>query len=39
MRRLVPDYNYAYKPNPNPYPLGWMECYRNAWDQLDLGAA
>lgn len=36
MRRLVPDYDYAYKPNPNKYPLGWMDQYRNAWHLLGL---
>ena len=36
VRRLVPDYTYAYRPNPNPYPQGWMDRYRNAWHQLGL---
>lgn len=36
LRRLVPDYEYAYKPNTNKYPVGWMEPYRDAWQLLDM---
>lgn len=34
MRRIVPDYTYAYKPAPPAYPLGWMNPYRDAWHLL-----
>ena len=36
MRRLVPDYTYAYRPNPTPYPLGWLDEYKDAWHLLGL---
>lgn len=36
MRRLVPDYSYAFRPNPNPYPRGWMDEYRDAWHLLEM---
>lgn len=36
MRRLVPDYTYAFKPQPNPYPSGWMDEYRDAWHLIGL---
>ena len=35
-RRLFPDYSYAFRPNPNPYPIGWMDEYRDAWHLLKL---
>jgi hypothetical protein len=40
VRRLLPDYsktNYSKTSNSeNPYPAGWMEAYRDAWDILNL---
>ena len=36
MRRLVPDYEYAYKPNPAKYSSGWVEPYKSAWHLLGL---
>lgn len=39
VRRLLPDYTYAYSPKPNPYPCGWMDPYRDAWHLLELGQA
>lgn len=36
MRRMVPDYDYAFRPLPNPYPKGWMDQYRDAWHLLAL---
>jgi hypothetical protein len=35
VRRLLPDYSYAYRPNPTPYPLGWLDPYRSAWHLLN----
>ena len=34
VRRLLPDYDYAYRPGPNPYPKGWLDPYRDAWHLL-----
>ncbi|MFO1104623.1 MAG: hypothetical protein U1E34_00880 [Amaricoccus sp.] len=34
VRRLLPSYDYAFRPNPNPYPLGWMDPFRGAWHLL-----
>lgn len=34
VRRLLPNYDYAYRPNPNPYPSGWMNEYLGAWHLL-----
>jgi hypothetical protein len=34
VRRLVPDYTYAFAPNPPPYALGWLDAYREAWDLI-----
>jgi len=39
VRRLLPDYSPAYKPNPTPYPAGWLDVYRDAWDLLGMGPA
>lgn len=36
MRRMVPDYESAFRPLANPYPKGWMEPYRDAWHLLGL---
>jgi hypothetical protein len=35
MRRLFPDYFKTWA-SDNPYPVGWMEPYRDAWHLLDL---
>ena len=35
VRRLLPDYSYAYRPNPTPYPRGWLDPYLSAWQLLD----
>jgi hypothetical protein len=35
MRRLLPDYKKTWT-SENPYPAGWMDCYRDAWDILRL---
>lgn len=34
VRRFLPDYAYAYGPLENPYPIGWLERYREAWGLL-----
>lgn len=31
MRRLVPDYSYAFAPSLPPYAFGWLEPYKEAW--------
>jgi hypothetical protein len=36
VRRLLPDYTYAYSPKPNPYPRGWLDKYKDAWHLLEL---
>lgn len=36
VRRLLPDYSYAYRPDPTPYPRGWLEPYRSAWHLLEV---
>lgn len=36
VRRLLPDYHNAYSPQPNPYPTGWMNEYKDAWHLLGL---
>jgi hypothetical protein len=38
MRRLLPDYAKTWSVN-NPYPAGWLECYRDAWSVLKLERA
>jgi hypothetical protein len=38
MRRLLPDHKKNFGDAHNPYPRGWMERYRNAWDLLGLQA-
>ena len=35
-RRLVPDYSYAYKPQPPAYARGWMDPYKSAWHLLGI---
>jgi hypothetical protein len=36
LRRLLPDYEYAFRPGPNTYPEGWLQPYLNAWHLLEL---
>ena len=36
MRRLLPDYAKTFGNDSNPYPKGWLEKYRDAWNLLDL---
>jgi hypothetical protein len=31
MRRLVPDYSYAYAPSVPLYAFGWLDPYKEAW--------
>jgi hypothetical protein len=35
MRRLLPNYDKVWTAN-NPYPAGWLDRYRDAWDVLKL---
>jgi hypothetical protein len=35
MRRLLPDYKKTWALD-NPYPAGWLEPYKDAWDILGL---
>jgi len=34
MRRLMPDYARVFTSGENPYPEGWMDKYRDAWELL-----
>lgn len=36
MRRLLPDYARTFGVEANPYPKGWLDQYRDAWDLLNL---
>ena len=36
MRRFLPDYTRVFGPTDNPYPLGWLNPYRDAWHLLHL---
>jgi hypothetical protein len=36
MRRLKPDYAKDFSNTTNPYPDGWLDRYRDAWDLLKL---
>jgi hypothetical protein len=38
MRRLLPDYTRIFGSANNPYPLGWLDSYRDAWRRLNLEA-
>lgn len=39
MRRLLPDYSRVFgATDGNPYPLGWMNKFRDAWQLLGLQA-
>jgi hypothetical protein len=35
MRRLLPDYRKTWSSN-NPYPAGWLDQYKDAWNVLGL---
>ena len=39
MRRLMPDYTRVFGATDNPYPLGWLNQYRDAWHLLGLEVA
>ncbi|MFN4166266.1 MAG: hypothetical protein ACK4GK_16950 [Ferrovibrio sp.] len=39
MRRFQPDYKDKYPKNKNPYPLGWLDEYKDAWGTLKLDVA
>lgn len=34
VRRLLPNYEALFRPQPNPYPQGWMDQYLGAWGLL-----
>lgn len=36
VRRLLPNYDRVFRPEPNPYPEGWLAPYRNAWHLLPV---
>jgi len=36
VRRLTPDYSHVFRDQENPYPRGWLEKYRSAWNTLQL---
>mgnify|MGYP001595571132 CR=1 FL=1 len=36
MRRLLPDYVKTFGVKDNPYPVGWLAPYRDAWHLLKL---
>jgi hypothetical protein len=36
MRRLLPDYRREFGTQKNPYPSGWLNAYRYAWNLLKL---
>jgi hypothetical protein len=36
MRRLLPDYTRIFGTMDNPYPKGWLDQYRDAWQLLQL---
>lgn len=38
MRRLLPDYTRIFGVTSNPYPMGWLDQYRDAWHLLGLEA-
>jgi hypothetical protein len=39
MRRLLPDYSRLYRGKNCPYPKGWLEPHRDAWQLLRLDQA
>jgi hypothetical protein len=39
VRRLLPDYANAYRPDINCFPRGWLDKYKGAWHLLGLDAA
>jgi hypothetical protein len=36
LRRLLPDFRSSYLATPNPFPMGWLDSYKNAWHLLGL---
>lgn len=36
MRRLLPNYGIIFGETENPYPAGWLDRYRENWEQLSL---
>jgi hypothetical protein len=36
VRRLLPDYSNSFLGSVNPYPLGWLDKYSEAWHLLKL---
>jgi hypothetical protein len=36
LRRLRPDYAHIFGAESNPYPAGWLDCYRDEWNLLNL---
>lgn len=34
VRRFLPDYSKFFRDQPNPYPLGWLDEYAEAWSLL-----
>jgi hypothetical protein len=36
MRRFLPDYEGIFGSKDNPYPIGWLDVYRDAWHLLGL---
>jgi hypothetical protein len=36
VRRLLPDYAYAFRPGPNLYPMGWLNEFLNRWDLIPV---
>jgi hypothetical protein len=36
MRRFMPDYERIFGSTNNPYPMGWLDTYRDAWHLLGL---
>jgi hypothetical protein len=39
MRRFLPDYARVFGPSGNPYPMGWLDGYRDSWQILELDPA
>jgi hypothetical protein len=39
MRRLLPDYARIFGDGENPYPLGWLDQFRDSWHLLKLEVA
>jgi hypothetical protein len=39
MRRMLPDYTKIFGSTDNPYPLGWLDQYLDAWELLRIEPA